>query len=121
VSSLNLTVTFQSKVTIVQCYTPTNVTEKEEKSFTSKPKPLSIKTKERHKILTGDLNAKVGADNSDRELIMGRQEAGNRTKTASVSQNSVPSTTLLLEEQSSHSRKSIRSLGLPQSKDRKLN
>ncbi|XP_013780381.1 craniofacial development protein 2-like [Limulus polyphemus] len=62
------------KITIIQCYAPTNAADEEEKEdFYSSLQSLFDRTPRRDmKIVMGDLNAKVGDDNTDRELIMGR-------------------------------------------------
>jgi hypothetical protein len=66
------------KTTIIQCYAPTNAAEEEEKEeFYSSLQSLFDRTPRRDmKIVMGDLNAKVGGDNTDRELIMGRHGVG---------------------------------------------
>ncbi|KAL6490434.1 hypothetical protein MHYP_G00007790 [Metynnis hypsauchen] len=61
------------KITIIQCYAPTNAADEEEKEdFYSSLQSLFDRTPRRDmKIMMGDLNAKVGDDNTGRELIMG--------------------------------------------------
>ena len=85
VSSRILTARFNSKgrkVTILQCYAPTNVAELEDKeNFYEQVQAIMDKTPQRDlKILMGDLNAKVGTDNTDRELIMGRHGTGEQNE-----------------------------------------
>jgi hypothetical protein len=48
------------------------------------------------KIFMGDLNAKVGAENTNRELILGRHDSGEQNKHGETF--TVPSMTLILEE-----------------------
>lgn len=59
------------KVTVIQCYAPTNEAETEEKeAFYEQLQEVIYKVRRRDlKILIGDLNAKVGADNTNRELV----------------------------------------------------
>lgn len=81
VSPRLLTARFNSKgrkITIIQCYAPTNTAQEEEKEdFYSSLQSLFDKTPRRDiKIVMGDLNAKVGDDNTGRELIMGRHGVG---------------------------------------------
>ncbi|KAL6491468.1 hypothetical protein MHYP_G00018130 [Metynnis hypsauchen] len=66
------------KITIIQCYAPTNAAEEEEKEdFYSSLQSLFDQTPRRDmKIVMGDLNAKVGDNNTGRELIMGRHGVG---------------------------------------------
>ncbi|XP_013788604.1 craniofacial development protein 2-like [Limulus polyphemus] len=66
------------KITIIQCYAPTNAADEEEKEdFYSSLQSLFDRTPRRDmKIVMGNLNAKVGDDNTDRELIMGRHGIG---------------------------------------------
>ena len=62
------------KVTILQCYAPTNTSSLESKEeFHEQIQATMDKIPKRDlKILMGDLNAKVGSDNTDKELNMGR-------------------------------------------------
>ena len=81
VSPRILTARFNSKgrkVTILQCYAPTNTADEEEKEDFYEQLPAILdKTPRRDlKILMGDLNAKVGADNRNREIIMGKHGTG---------------------------------------------
>ena len=76
-----LTARFNSKsrkVTIIQCYASTNVAAIEEKDkFYQQIQAAIDKTPKRDmKILMGDTNAKVGADNTNSEHIMGRHGIG---------------------------------------------
>ncbi|RUS81369.1 hypothetical protein EGW08_010867 [Elysia chlorotica] len=80
-----LTARFNSKgrkVTVIQCYAPTNTADIEDKEdFYEQIQAAIDKTPKRDmKILMGDLNAKVGADNTDRELIMGRHGVGQQNE-----------------------------------------
>ena len=85
VSPRILTARFNSKgrkVTILQCYAPTNIAELvETEIFCKQVQAIMDKTPKRDlKILMGDLNAKVGADNTNRELIMGRHGTGEQNE-----------------------------------------
>lgn len=66
------------KVTILQCYAPTNAADIEDKKeFYKKVQATLDKPPKRDmKILMGDRNAKVGSDNTNQELIMGRHGVG---------------------------------------------
>nr|KAG5685711.1 hypothetical protein BaRGS_027976 [Batillaria attramentaria] len=70
------------KVTILQCYAPTNRADEEEKeNFYEQLQAVLDKAPRRDlKILMGDLNAKVGTDNTDRELIMGKHGTGTKNE-----------------------------------------
>lgn len=76
-----LTTRFNSKgrkVAVIQCYAPTNAAvTKETMTFYDQLQAVMYKLPKRDlKILIGDLNAKVGADNTNRELIMGKHGVG---------------------------------------------
>ncbi|KAL6482370.1 hypothetical protein MHYP_G00104500 [Metynnis hypsauchen] len=61
------------KITIIQCYAPTNAA----KDFNSSLQSLFDRTPRRDmKIMMDDLSAKVGDNNTGRELIMGRHGVG---------------------------------------------
>ena len=67
-----------SKVTIIQCYAFTNVAAIEEKDelYQQIQAAIDKRPKKDMKILMGDTNAKVGADNTNSEHIMGRHGIG---------------------------------------------
>jgi len=76
-----LTARFNSKgrkVTVIQCYAPTNAAETEEKeAFYEQLQAVMDKMPRRDlKILMGDVNEKVGLDNTNRELVMGKHGVG---------------------------------------------
>ena len=82
VSARKLSARFQSKgrnINIIQCYAPTNATEEVEKEeFYSTLQATIDKSHRRDlKILLGDLNAKVGSDNTYKEFIMGNHGIGD--------------------------------------------
>ena len=66
------------KLNIIQCYTPTNDKDEETKEvFYNKLQTLCDKLKEKDMtILLGDLNTKIGSDNSGYEKVIGRQGLG---------------------------------------------
>ncbi|CAH8608261.1 unnamed protein product [Heterobilharzia americana] len=78
ISSRIMTARFNSKgrkVTIIQCYAPTNNAEQEKKEefYRQLQSTLDKTSVGDIKILMGDMNAKLGADNTRRELTMGRE------------------------------------------------
>ena len=83
VSPRILTARFNSKgrrVTIIQCYAPNNMSDIEDKvHFCEQTQSAIDKVPARDmKILMGDLNVKVGTDNTNGDLIMGRQGTGEQ-------------------------------------------
>ena len=66
------------KVIVIQCYAPTNAAEVEEKEqfYSSLQTLLNRSPKRDLKIIMGDMNAKVGSDNTGRELTIGRHCTG---------------------------------------------
>ena len=66
------------KVAVIQCYAPTNAAETVEKeAFYEQLQALMDKLSRKElKISMGDLNAKLGADKTNRELVMGKDGVG---------------------------------------------
>jgi len=65
------------KLNTIQCYAPTNDKDEETKEdFYNNLQTLCDKLQKDMTILMGDLNAKIGSDNSGYEEVMGRQELG---------------------------------------------
>ena len=80
-----MTARFQSKfqkVTIIQCYAPTNAADQEVKEdyYEQLQSVLDRTPKRDITIVMGDFNAKVGSDNTGREFIMGAQGLGTRNE-----------------------------------------
>ena len=81
ISSRLMTARFNSKgrrVTIIQCYAPTNNAdqEKKEQFYRQLQSTIDNTPVGDIKILMGNMNAKLGLDNTGRELIMGREALG---------------------------------------------
>nr|CAH8872990.1 unnamed protein product [Trichobilharzia regenti] len=81
ISSRIMTARFNSKgrkVSIIQCYAPTNNAdlEKKEEFYRQLQATMDNTPAGDIKILMGDMNAKLGPDNTGRELIMGREALG---------------------------------------------
>ena len=68
------------KLTILQCYAPTNEAEEEVKEDWYEQLQMAVSMLPQHDmlLLTGDMNAKVGTDNSNYERVMGRHGCGVR-------------------------------------------
>src|SRR5579871_5514335 len=68
-----------AKLYIIQCYAPTNEAEEEDKEAFYRRLQEIVDKVPAHDVLCimGDLNAKVGNNNRDREAIMGREGCGN--------------------------------------------
>ena len=66
-------------LTIIQCYAPTGITEKDKKEEFYQQLSETINTvKQRDVIIVvGDMNAKIGPNNEGMELVMGRHGIGN--------------------------------------------
>ena len=67
-----------AKLTIIACYAPTEEAEEEEKDEFYEQLEEEIRTTPRHDVLMviGDLNARVGEDNTGKERAMGTQGFG---------------------------------------------
>jgi len=65
------------QVTVIQCYAPANEAMEEEKDdFYEQLQAVMEQVPRRDvKIVMGDMNTKVGTDNTGREVVMGRQGA----------------------------------------------
>nr|CAH8866918.1 unnamed protein product [Trichobilharzia regenti] len=79
ISSRIMTARFNSKgrkVTVIQCYAPTNVSEQEKKeAFYRQLQAIMDNVPNGDiKILMGDMNAKLGGDNTGRELTMAERQ-----------------------------------------------
>ncbi|KAL9983948.1 hypothetical protein ACROYT_G006197 [Oculina patagonica] len=67
-----------SKLTVIQCYSPTNEADEAEKLNFYEQLQSEVATTPKHDVLMviGDLNAKVGRDNTGREDHMGKHGSG---------------------------------------------
>ena len=74
------------KVTVLQCYAPTNMADiKEKEEFYEQIQAALDKTPKRDmKIVMGDLNAKVGTNNANRDLIMGKHGIGEQNENGEI-------------------------------------
>jgi exonuclease III len=72
------------KLTILQCYAPTNKAEEEVKEDWNEQLPMVVSKVPQHDVLllTDDMNAKVGTDNSNNERAMGRHGCSKRNNNA---------------------------------------
>ena len=66
------------KLTIIQCYAPTNDSEDDMKEEWYDQLQAAVSKVPQHDVLLimGDMNAKTGSDNTDRERAMGREGCG---------------------------------------------
>ena len=69
-----------TNITIIQCYAPTNDNSDERKDEFYDQLQTEVEKAPRHDLLVvmGDLNAKVGDDNTDYERVMGKHGVGTR-------------------------------------------
>ena len=70
------------KVTIIQCYAPTNAANSEgkEEFYNQLQATIDRMPKRDSKIVMGDVNAKVGADNTAKELTMRKHGVGGQNE-----------------------------------------
>lgn len=85
VSERIITARFASKgrnITIIQCYAPTDLAEVEDKGhFYQQLQGVIVKTPRRGMLIPmGDINARIGAENTGGEDIMGKEALGEINK-----------------------------------------
>ena len=68
-----------SKLTVIQCYSPTNTADEADKHNSYEQLQSEVAKTPKHDVLMviGDLNAKVGSDNTGREDHMGKHGTGD--------------------------------------------
>nr|CAH8823142.1 unnamed protein product [Trichobilharzia regenti] len=101
VSSRTTTAMFNSKerkVTVIQCYAPTNVSEQEKKEALYRQIQTVMDNVPNGdiRILMGDMNAKLGGDNTIRELTMGHEAFGEMNDNGELSSDFRAFTDLLI-------------------------
>ncbi len=71
---------YNNRLTILQCYAPTNEAEEEVKEDWYEQLQMAVSKVPQHDVLllTGDMNAKVGTDNSNNERAVGKYGCGER-------------------------------------------
>ena len=69
-----------AKITVIQCYAPTEQAKEEEKDIFYHNLQSQIDKSPRHDIMIimGDINAKIGSDNNGYETCMGKEAMGER-------------------------------------------
>ena len=70
------------KVTIIQRYAPTNAANADDKEqfYDQLQATINRAPKKEPKIVMGDMNAKVGEENTERALIMGKHRVGEENE-----------------------------------------
>jgi endonuclease/exonuclease/phosphatase family metal-dependent hydrolase len=86
------------KLHVIQCYAPTNDKEesKKEKFYTKLQSIVEKKRKRDIIIMMGDLNAKVGEDNSSFEEVMGKHGLGKMNENGEILANFCASNQLVI-------------------------
>jgi len=82
ISERIILVSFKTKIrnlTIIQCYAPTETTDKDmkEKFYQQLHERITAVQKRDVIVVMGDMNAKVRSDNEGLEHVMGRHAIGN--------------------------------------------
>ena len=101
--------------TIIQCYAPTNNSEEESKEAFYEQLQAELENTPGHemKIVIGDLNAKVGSDNTNYERAMGKEGCGSMNNNERDCWNAAGHTTLSLAGLSFHTQVSTNLPGVP--------